>query len=217
MPVQRNRRPIATTVEDARPPRPRPVRPALAGGRAGAAGPDDPGRHARPTWKRRRRRTGRSTRRPGTSATPGTRRRQSWDRLRAQIGGATLDAALGEPPLTVLALGPGADGFAPTARAAGPCPSPPRHGSAPVLLIPIAGQTYRALAGRGDPAGPAPLAAHPAPPAARRRPLLRLPAPRRHDPVRLRRVDLSTRRHQPPRPLQAPGGAGGAGVDLRDG
>src|SRR5436305_14724240 len=31
--------------------------------------------------------------------------RRSWDRLRAQFGGAALDAALGEPPITVLTLG----------------------------------------------------------------------------------------------------------------
>ena len=49
----------------------------------------------------------------------------SWDRLRAEIGGATLDAALDEPPLTVLALGPGAERL--RARPLGPlarCPSP---------------------------------------------------------------------------------------------
>src|SRR5438067_1314731 len=31
--------------------------------------------------------------------------RRSWDRLRAQYGGAALEAALNEPPLTFLALG----------------------------------------------------------------------------------------------------------------
>jgi hypothetical protein len=48
--------------------------------------------------------------------------RRSWDRLRAELGGATLDAALAELPLTYLVLG----------------------GTPPVVLIPIAGQTYRA-------------------------------------------------------------------------
>src|SRR5437764_12810942 len=31
--------------------------------------------------------------------------RRSWDRLRAEFGGAALEAALSEPPLTVLMLG----------------------------------------------------------------------------------------------------------------
>src|SRR5437763_1098578 len=39
--------------------------------------------------------------------------RKSWDRRRAEIGGATLDAALAEPPLLGLALGPGAGTFGP--------------------------------------------------------------------------------------------------------
>src|SRR3954447_12516224 len=43
--------------------------------------------------------------------------RRSWDRLRAELGGAALDAALAEPPLTYMRLG----------------------GTPPVLLIPIAG------------------------------------------------------------------------------
>ena len=54
--------------------------------------------------------------------------RRSWDRLRAELGGAALDDALSEPPVTVLPLGePGPDGVAP-------------H-----VLIPIAGRTYHAL------------------------------------------------------------------------
>src|SRR5215216_5757811 len=36
--------------------------------------------------------------------------RRSWDRLRADFGGATLDAALAEPPATVLTLGDDAPG-----------------------------------------------------------------------------------------------------------
>src|SRR5262249_12382514 len=31
--------------------------------------------------------------------------RRSWDRLRAKLGGAALEAALNEPPLTILVLG----------------------------------------------------------------------------------------------------------------
>lgn len=74
---------------------------------------------------------------------------RSWDRLRAELGGAALQSALAEPPLTVLALGPGADGFAPDRDNHWPLPDPagpgPGGAAAPVLLIPIAGQTYRAL------------------------------------------------------------------------
>src|SRR3954447_845788 len=50
--------------------------------------------------------------------------RRSWDRLRAQVGGAALEAAMSEPPLTFLTL-----------RGAG---------HARVLLVPIGGRTYRA-------------------------------------------------------------------------
>jgi hypothetical protein len=52
--------------------------------------------------------------------------KRSWDRLRAQYGGATLEAALSEPPLTILTLGNGGTEY-------------PR-----VILIPVGGQTYRA-------------------------------------------------------------------------
>jgi hypothetical protein len=51
--------------------------------------------------------------------------RRAWDRLRAQFGGAALEGALSEPPLTCLTLGG----------------SP---GVRRVVLIPIAGQTFRA-------------------------------------------------------------------------
>jgi hypothetical protein len=51
--------------------------------------------------------------------------RRSWDRLRAEYGGAALEAALAEPPLTVLTLGDDAPG--------GPL----------ALLAPIGGKTYR--------------------------------------------------------------------------
>ncbi len=62
--------------------------------------------------------------------------RRSWDRLRAEFGTATLDAALAELPLTVLNLG-GEPSGAPRA-----------------LLIPIAGKTYRVEAIEGTPLAP---------------------------------------------------------------
>jgi hypothetical protein len=52
--------------------------------------------------------------------------RRSWERLRAELGTKTIEAALSEPPLAVLTLGE---------RAAG---------SPRILLVPIAGQTYSA-------------------------------------------------------------------------
>jgi hypothetical protein len=84
--------------------------------------------------------------------------RRSWDRLRAEFGGATLDGALAEPPLTVLALGPGAGDYTPDRSGRWPLPPEARAGTAaaaPVLLILIGGQTYRALRVAGAP--PAPL------------------------------------------------------------
>jgi hypothetical protein len=51
--------------------------------------------------------------------------RRSWERLRAEFGTKALEAALNEPPLTVLTLGEPANGV-------------PR-----VILVLIAGQTYR--------------------------------------------------------------------------
>jgi hypothetical protein len=54
-----------------------------------------------------------------------TEARRAWDRLRARYGGATLDAALLEPPVTALTLGGDSTGL--------PL----------VILVPIAGQTYR--------------------------------------------------------------------------
>ncbi len=65
----------------------------------------------------------------------------SWDRLRAQLGGATLDAALDEPPITVLAIGPGSSSYGPDHSGRWPLPD----SQSPVLLIPIAGRTYRVL------------------------------------------------------------------------
>src|SRR4051812_11220378 len=62
--------------------------------------------------------------------------RRSWDRLRAEIGGAALEAALAEPPLTVLVLGGDVE---PDRAGAGRGPGRP----APVILVLIGGRTYR--------------------------------------------------------------------------
>lgn len=77
---------------------------------------------------------------------------RSWDWLRARVGGATLEAALEEPPRVVLALGPSAQGYAPDGSGRWPLPEP--GASAPVLLIPIAGRTYQALRVEGSPLAP---------------------------------------------------------------
>ena len=61
---------------------------------------------------------------------------RSWDRLRAEFGGATLESALGQPPITFLTLG-GDNGELP-----------------PVVLIPIGGRTYRAERIAGTPLAP---------------------------------------------------------------
>jgi hypothetical protein len=61
---------------------------------------------------------------------------RSWDRLRAEFGGATVEWALSQPPITFLTLGGDDD----------KCP--------PVVLIPIAGQTYRAERIAGTPLAP---------------------------------------------------------------
>ena len=83
---------------------------------------------------------------------------RSWDRLRARFGGKALESALGEPPLTVLALGPGAEAFAPGPDGLWPLPeavaSSGSAPTAPVLLVPIRGQTYRALRVGGTPLAP---------------------------------------------------------------
>src|SRR5436305_1826581 len=52
--------------------------------------------------------------------------RRSWERLRAEWGTKTLEAALNQPPLVVLTLGEG----------------DPARRAPPVVLVPIAGQTY---------------------------------------------------------------------------
>jgi hypothetical protein len=52
--------------------------------------------------------------------------RRSWERLRAELGTRALEAALDQPPLVVLTLGQG----------------DPAHRAPPVVLVPIAGQTY---------------------------------------------------------------------------
>jgi hypothetical protein len=53
--------------------------------------------------------------------------RRSWERLRAELGTKGLEVALNQPPLVVLTLGE----------------SKPVQGSPPVVLVAIAGQTYR--------------------------------------------------------------------------
>jgi hypothetical protein len=87
--------------------------------------------------------------------------RRSWDRLRAELGGAALEAALKEPPLTMLVLG-GAGGAGAGAEAVGEgyrdCgraePRPASGPAAPVTLIPIGGQTYRVQRVEGTPLAP---------------------------------------------------------------
>jgi hypothetical protein len=59
--------------------------------------------------------------------------RRAWDRLRAQYGGAALEAALNEPPVTHLVLRDG------TGTGGGDGDD---RGTA-VILIPIGGRTYR--------------------------------------------------------------------------
>jgi hypothetical protein len=85
--------------------------------------------------------------------------RRSWDRLRAEFGTAALEAALNEPPFTILELGqPGGapsdrDGY----RDCGRAESRPQcngSGSAAVILIPIAGRTYRVQEVQGTPLAP---------------------------------------------------------------
>src|SRR5262249_47476258 len=62
--------------------------------------------------------------------------RRSWERLRAELGTATVEAALREPPLVVLNLGQSA------------------HASHQVVLVSIAGQTYRTEQVAGTAAAP---------------------------------------------------------------
>ncbi len=64
--------------------------------------------------------------------------RRAWDRLRAQFGGSALEDAIAQPPVAVLTLGPEGD------------PDAPTH----VVLIPIAGRTYRAQRVEGTPLAP---------------------------------------------------------------
>ena len=54
--------------------------------------------------------------------------RRSWDRLRAEFGTRALEAALAEPPLTILALGEGQG----------------EEGRPQAILIAVGGKTYRA-------------------------------------------------------------------------
>lgn len=78
--------------------------------------------------------------------------RRSWDRLRAELGGATLEAALARPPAVVLALGPGAEGYGPGPDGRWPIPKPAP--GAPVMVFLIGGQTYSALRVAGTPLAP---------------------------------------------------------------
>jgi hypothetical protein len=83
--------------------------------------------------------------------------RRSWDRLRAELGSAALEAALAEPPLTMLVLGDAGNcaGFCDGYHDCGPAEPRPEAGPlAPVTLIPIAGQTYRVQAIEGTPLAP---------------------------------------------------------------
>jgi hypothetical protein len=87
--------------------------------------------------------------------------RRSWDRLRAELGGVALDAALDEPPLTMLVLGgAGGHGAIGEGEGEGYCdcdraaPRPECGPSAPVTLIPIGGRTYRVQGVEGTPLAP---------------------------------------------------------------
>jgi hypothetical protein len=62
--------------------------------------------------------------------------RRSWERLRAELGIKTIEAALREPPVVVLTLGQGI------------------QGSPRVVLVSIAGQTYRTERVHGTEAAP---------------------------------------------------------------
>jgi hypothetical protein len=80
--------------------------------------------------------------------------RTSWDRLRAEFGTATLDAALAQPPLTVMALGPHAEQWTPDRSGRWPLPDVDGQTSRPILLIPIGGKTYRVQRVAGTPLAP---------------------------------------------------------------
>jgi hypothetical protein len=80
--------------------------------------------------------------------------RKSWERLQAEFGTAALQAALAQPPLTVLALGPHADRWTPDRQGRWPLPNVDGPTPQPILLIPIAGKTYRALRVAGTPLAP---------------------------------------------------------------
>ncbi len=62
--------------------------------------------------------------------------RRSWERLRAELGARVIAAALREPPLIVLTLGQ------------------PAQGSRAIVLVSIAGQTYRTEQVAGTEAAP---------------------------------------------------------------
>ena len=62
--------------------------------------------------------------------------KRAWERLRAELGGATLRAALDEPPLAYLTL------------------NPAHPGGPKAILIPIGGRTYRVEKVEATPAAP---------------------------------------------------------------
>jgi hypothetical protein len=68
--------------------------------------------------------------------------RRSWDRLRAELGGHTLEAALSQPPLTILVLGGGSGKCEGTAEL-GSDVDRPIPAATSVVLVPIGGRTYR--------------------------------------------------------------------------
>jgi hypothetical protein len=81
--------------------------------------------------------------------------RRSWDRLRAEFGTAALEAALNQPPLTILVLGDDAesrrDGYRDCGLDQG---QPPGGRPGAVVLIPIGGRAYRAERVEGTPLAP---------------------------------------------------------------
>ena len=80
--------------------------------------------------------------------------RASWDRLLAEFGTATFEAALAHPPLTVMAIGPDADHWMPDRSGRWPLPAVDGKPSRPILLIPIGGKTYRVARVAGTPLAP---------------------------------------------------------------
>jgi hypothetical protein len=81
---------------------------------------------------------------------------KSWDRLRAEFGSTTLNEALAQPPVTILALGPHADRWTPDRQGRWPMPEVEVAGASlrSILLIPIVGKTYRVSRVAGTPLAP---------------------------------------------------------------